>query len=110
MMRIALLGLITTLCPLNVAANLADPTLPPNYRAAANVELPKHITDWRVLGITISGKAASAIVNNQVVVKGQTIGEATVIEITPTKVVLDYAGQRVDVLMQTRTVKRLHQQ
>lgn len=88
------------------AASLPDPTRPPDFAPTLAVEIPRQIVDWEVRGITISSAARSAILNGSVVVQGQTIGPAIVVEITPTAVVLDYGGERVSVEMARQTIKQ----
>ena len=87
------------------SATLPDPTRPADF-VARGIEIPADVVDWVVNGITISAHARSAIVNGVVVVPGQTVGNAVVVEIRHDAVVLEYSGQQIDIFLRSQTVKR----
>ncbi len=91
---------------LSAAVTLPDPTQPPDHAPFLPPEVQEAVVDWRVSGITISHAARSAIVNGVVVVPGQSLGRATVVQILPGEVVLDQDGLRVTVKLLGPPVKR----
>ena len=93
-------------CFPGLAAPLPDPTRPADYAPRRPVDSPAaKEMEWKVNGITISPRGNSAIVNGQVVTAGDQIASATVLEILPTGVVLDFEGRRVTVGFLPQTVK-----
>lgn len=61
-----------------------------------SVELPLEVT---VKGILWSGKEYYAIINNEVVKKGQNLGELKIKEIQKNKVIVEYGGKKYEVLL-----------
>lgn len=95
-------------CPPGLAAPLPDPTRPANYTPRIQLDSAETAEmEWSVNGITISPRGNSAIVNGRVVTAGDQIASATVLEILPTGVVLDFEGRRVTVGFLPQTVKSL---
>lgn len=105
-LRVLLLCLVT---PLAVAAEqaLPDPTRPPtlhsdNLRRLA-LATPQTFV---VSAIKIGEDGRKAIVNDQLVKEGERLGEATVVEIAPGTVVIDYLSQRRNVRLLPFEVRR----
>lgn len=87
-----------------LAAALPDPTRPAGYVTGAS-EIPIDVVDWVVNGITISSRSRSAILNGAVVVPGQQVADAVVVDIQSNTVILDYNGERVSVQLRSQIVK-----
>jgi len=85
--------------PLSINAEvLPDPTRPAAFQATTVIqELPAELIDWRVTAIRISERDRSAIVNGRIVRTGETLGPATIVEIQPAQVLLDYDNKRLAV-------------
>ena len=102
MKRYIYITLITTVLyqgSVSAVAELPDPTRPADYYVAPVTvevyELPKELIDWNVSAIRIKDSDKSAIVNGQLVRTGDQIGSATVLEIKPVAVVLNYENKHV---------------
>ena len=102
MKRYIYITLITTALyqgSVSAVAELPDPTRPADYYVAPVTvevyELPKELIDWNVSAIRIKDSDKSAIVNGQLVRTGDQIGSATVLEIKPVAVVLNYENKHV---------------
>lgn len=97
-----------TVVPLAAANNLVDPTRPPDYAAAQQrrvVEIPQQVRDFRLNAVKFSGASRWAIINGNRVAPGEQIGPATVVDIQPASVVLDYEGERLTLNLLEHTVK-----
>lgn len=89
------------------AATLPDPTRPPDFVAEEPMRvIPAEVVDWKLSGVTISSSARSAILNDRLVLPGQSIGPATVLEIRARSILLDYNGETVEVELRGQVVKR----
>lgn len=93
---------------LQAIAELPDPTRPADYQAAPKViyedVLPKELIDWTVTAIRIAGEERTAIVNGQLVRVGDVIGPATVVDIEPISVILDYQQNTVVVRLYSKNL------
>jgi len=98
--------LLAGLAQAGAAAGLPDPTRPVDYVAEAPVEIPVEVVDWKLSGVTISSSTRSAVLNNRLVVPGQIIGPATVVEIRRRSVLLDYNGEQVEIELARQAVKQ----
>lgn len=93
-------------------AELPDPTQPADYLAVPKTievnELPKELIDWNVTAIRINEKTddRSAIINGQIARPGDQIGPATVLEINPVSVVLNYENKHVVVRLFSNIVQK----
>ena len=89
---------------------LPDPTRPANYftRTIINrdLDLPEQVIDWKLTAIQISEKGRSAIVNGRILKTGDAIGNATLLEIKPKSVVLEYDRKQLVVNLITQAVKK----
>ena len=96
--------------PVSAKAELPDPTRPADYRTSTEVievyELPKEYIDWYVSAIRIKNGDRSAIINEQLVREGEQVGPATVLEIKPVSVLLDYEGKHVVVRLFSNIVEK----
>jgi len=93
---------------LQAIAQLPDPTRPADYQSAPKIvyeeELPKELIDWVVTAIRITGDERTAILNGQLVRAGDVIGPATVVEIQPVSVILDYQQNTVVVRLYSKNL------
>ena len=87
---------------------LPDPTRPAEYQTTTVViqDLPKELIDWSVTAIRISDDDRSAIVNGTIVRTGDIIGPATIQEIQPQQVILDYNNRPVAVRLFNHAILR----
>ncbi|MEX2353012.1 MAG: general secretion pathway protein GspB [Gammaproteobacteria bacterium] len=98
LMHIMLWAVLPLVAITGRAQALPDPTRPAQYQSAIVVQdLPTELHDWRVTAIRISAQDRSAIVNGRIVRTGDDIGPATVLEIQPVQVILDYDNTKVAV-------------
>ena len=86
------------------AATLPDPTRPADFANNVVVTSPD-VVDWVVNGITISSQSRSAILNGSVVVRGQQVGNAVVVDILSNAVTLESNGERFNVFLRSQSVK-----
>lgn len=85
---------------------LPDPTRPPDYGVVELAELPKMIANWRLTGIKFAADQRLAILNDQVVSEGDSIGTARIVEIQPSGVVIEQDGKKLRVEILPHAVKR----
>ena len=75
---------------------LADPTRPADYQSTVVVRDTRAThADWNLSAIRISNTDRTAIINGSIVRAGDTIGQATVIDIQPVQVILRYENRQV---------------
>ena len=102
--RTALFALV---CSPLAATELADPTRPPAFTPYVPIVEARDLGDWKLNGITISDTARSAVLNGVVVVPGQQLGQAVVVDIQSHSVVLDVGGQMLTVELPRMAFKRV---
>lgn len=86
---------------------LPDPTEPADWAAVPEpVALPEGSREWHVHAVRIGPDARRAIVNGRSVQEGERIGEARVVEIRASAVVIEQAGERIIVSLLPQAVKR----
>ncbi len=87
---------------------LQDPTRPYAWQEVRPVvEIPREVMEWRVTAVRIGEHGRSAIVNGLLVHVGDGLGEARVVAISASEVVLDYQGERIRVGLLRPVIKRL---
>lgn len=99
--------------PLFASANteLPDPTRPANYvtENTAPVYVEEIVTNekisWKVSAIRISKNDRSAIVNGRLVRVGDEISFATIFEINPLSIVINYEEQKLIVRLFNKVIK-----
>lgn len=88
---------------------LNDPTQPYNYMKApefVEIEIPEESTEWKLNGIMIDGVNKSAILNGKRIREGEMIGNARVLTINKTSIVLEEGDRHLVVrLLDTRVKK-----
>ncbi|MDX1518891.1 MAG: hypothetical protein R3318_02130 [Gammaproteobacteria bacterium] len=91
------------------ALALTDPTRPYDYREEPEfieIEVPEESTEWHLNGIRIRGDIRSAILNGKTIREGETIGNARVLTINPTSIVLEEGDKHLVIkLLDTRVKK-----
>lgn len=86
-----------------------DPTRPYDYAEKPEiieVEIPEESTDWQLNGVRIYGDSRSAILNGTMIREGESIGNARVLEIKPTSVVLEQGDKHLVVRMLELKIKQ----
>ena len=98
--------MLLTFSSVNAVDQLTDPTRPANYAwVPPEPEIPRSEMDWKLSAVKI-GPTKSAILNGRVVFEGEEFGAATVIEIAPSAVRLEYGGAHVDIMLLQHDIKR----
>ena len=97
---------VACLPPVHAQA-LSDPTRPAGYGAGRVAEdLPEELDDWKVTAIRISENDRAAIVNGTLLRAGDGSGPATVREIQPDRVILEYDGRMVEIRLYEQVAMR----
>ena len=103
------LSIITGLMALGFAhaETLPDPTRPANYsaRLISKEALPPQLIDWDVRAIRTSASGRNAVVNGKLVKVGDAIESATIVDITPDAVVLDYDRKQLVLRLMPENIK-----
>lgn len=103
---------IFILCmPILAAAEvLTDPTRPYGYGAAPaiviqDIELPREQINWRLTGIRIAEQDKSVILNGKLAREGDIVDGASINEIEPAAVVIDFEDKQIRVNLLRLNVK-----
>jgi len=108
--RKILIGLLMFVFVLSVQA-MGDPTRPPGLNlVSARVATVKKGPRWVLTSTLVSTERRSAVINNRVVVLGDRVRGATVIEILPSRVRLRSGSSDVTLVMLKKNVKTLSRQ
>lgn len=88
-------------------SQLRDPTRPPTMHQdnLRRLELTKP-QSFVVTAIKIGADGRKALVNQKLLAEGDRIGEATIVEIAPGEVVIDYLSQRQRIRLLPYDVRR----
>jgi len=89
-----------------VQSQLVDPTRPPDFDFVETAELPAVLANWELTGIKYGAKRRLAILNNRVVVEGDTLGAAKIVAIEPGSVLIEHEGKKLKVDLLPRDVKK----
>jgi MSHA biogenesis protein MshK len=90
-----------------LAAPFADPTQPPGASGAAADAVSGQVEGPRLQSVLISPNRRVAVIGGQAVSLGGTYGEARVIRITETEVVLQTGQERRSLLLHPEIQKRM---
>jgi len=105
-----IIGLFMFVFVLSVQA-ASDPTRPPGLNSApARVTTVKKGPRWVLTSTLVSPVRRSAVINNRVVVLGDRVRGATVVEISPSRVRLRSGSSDVTLVMLKKNVKMLSRQ
>ena len=100
-------GMATAWAAPGAPVDLPDPTEPPErYRTAVRRMEVTRRQEFAVSAIKISGEHRRAIVNDRLVAEGDAIGEARVVEILPTAVVVEYLAEHIRVALLPRKIRQ----
>jgi hypothetical protein len=94
---------------LPLQASLDDPTRPPlGHPVNTNSGAKKKISGprWILNSTLVSPQRRSAVINDQVVAKGDRVDGAVVVEIEPNRVRLNANGREVTLVMLSKTITR----
>lgn len=88
-------------------APLPDPTEPADWAVVPEpVAPPEGSREWRLHAVRLGPDTRRAIVNGRSVQEGERIGDAQVVEIRASAVVIEQAGQRIIVSLIPQAVKQ----
>ena len=87
------------------ALELADPTRPPGAPATPAAQHKRLKPHWFLSSTLIANQRRHAIINGQIVTKGQYIQQAKVVSIHPNEVWLEYKQKRFRIRMLANKIK-----